>query len=95
MRVPLNSAEKKRLAAQANRLASSVTVAGGELTEAAIAHVRAALSSHPLVKVRIQTDDKREVDAAARQLAERVPCELIRRIGRVVVVHCIENGTAR
>jgi len=85
--VALSGKARRALLAQAHGLKARITLRAAELSDAAIEHVRAALTVQPLLKVRIQTDDRSECDAAARALAERLGCELVRRIGRVVVLY--------
>ncbi len=84
--MPLDPAIRRSLAAQANRLKATLTVAA-DLSPAAIAHVRQALAAGGLVKVRINTAHSAECDAIARQFAAEVPCELIKRIGYVAILY--------
>ena len=63
------------------------TVSATNLTDAAIAQVRACFANHELVKVRIHAETGGECDVAAGELAARVPCELVKRIGRVALLY--------
>ncbi len=83
----LSGKARRALLAQAHSLKARIILRAGAIDEAAVAHVRAALATQPLLKVRIQTDDRSECDHAARTLAERAGCELVRRIGRVAVLY--------
>lgn len=83
----LSGKARRALLARAHALKARVTLRAGAINDAAVEHVRAALAAQPLLKVRIQTDDRNECDAAARTLAEQLGCELVRRIGRVVVLY--------
>jgi len=85
--MPLSSAQRRALAAEANSLKATVTVSAGALGDAVVSHVRTALGSRPLVKVRIHADDAATCDAAAAELAARVPCELVQRVGRVALLY--------
>ncbi len=85
--MPLSSAQRRALAAAANRLKASVTVSADALGDAVVGHVRAVLATRALVKVRIRADDGAACDAAAAELAARVPCELVQRVGRVAVLY--------
>ncbi|MBL8878663.1 MAG: YhbY family RNA-binding protein [Phycisphaerales bacterium] len=78
---------RRELLAQANRLSANITIQAGELSPGAIDHVRTALGSRELLKIRVQGDDAQACDAAGRQLAEAVPCEFVGRVGRVVVLY--------
>jgi RNA-binding protein len=73
--------------AASHALQPVVTVSAGNLTDAAVAQVRACFAHHELVKARIHADTGDECDVAAVELAARVPCELVRRIGRVALLY--------
>ena len=83
----LSARERKALLGASHRLKPVVTLAAGELSEAAVQQVRAAFTGRPLVKLRVNTDGAAECDALAEQLAARVPCEIVRRVGHVLVLY--------
>ncbi|MBU0637804.1 MAG: YhbY family RNA-binding protein [Planctomycetes bacterium] len=83
----LSSKQRRELAAQAHHLKARVTVSADGLSAATIAHVRTAFTRQPLLKLRIQADSAAESEATARQLAAAIPCELVQRVGRVVVLY--------
>lgn len=83
----LSSQERRRLLAASHHVQTVVTIAGGPLAPATLSHVRTALRSHDLIKVRIGTEDRREFADTARALAEQVPCELVKAIGRVAILY--------
>jgi RNA-binding protein len=83
----LSSSERRALAVRGNRLKASVIVRAGELSDATVAHVRQAFGAKELIKIRISTDDREEFSRAARDLAERIPCELVQRVGRVALLY--------
>jgi len=85
--MPLSSNERRALAARGQRLRARIVIRAGELSETAVAHVRSAFARADLIKVRISTDDRVACERAAAQLAERIPCELVQRIGRVVLLY--------
>ena len=85
--MPLNSAQRRVLAARGNRLKARVIVRADELSEATVAHVRQAFGQAELLKIRISTDDRAACDRAALQLGQRVPCEVVQRVGRVVLLY--------
>ena len=88
----LSSAEKRELATRGHHLKANVNVAGGELSEATVEHVRKAFGKKELLKVRISTDDRDECAATARQLAEKLPCELVQVMGRVALLYKAGEG---
>ncbi len=83
----LTGKERRTLLAESHRLRPVATIAAGELSDGAVEHVRASFVGHELLKVRIHADSGEECDATAAELARRVPCELVKRIGRVVLLY--------
>lgn len=87
MPVPLSSAQRRELLKQSHHLKAAATFSAESLGAGAVDHVRQMLIRHETVKVRINADSGEECDAAAADLAAGVPCELVGRIGRVVILH--------
>jgi len=85
--MPLSSRQRRELAARGQRLKAKVTIAAGELSEAAVAHVRRAFARDELLKVRINADDREQFAQTAAGLAERLPAELVQLIGRVALFY--------
>ncbi len=85
--MPLSSGERRALAAQGNRLKAHVIIRADELSETTVAHVRQAFGQNELIKIRLSTDDRQECARAAEELAQRIPCELVQRVGRVVLLY--------
>lgn len=85
--MPLSPKERRTLSAAGNRLAAVTTIAAGELPDGVVAHVRQAFGERELVKVRVQADDRAACGDVGAQLAERVPCEVVARIGRVLLLY--------
>jgi putative YhbY family RNA-binding protein len=85
--VALTSKERQALVAESHRLKPAVTLAAGEVTQSVVAHVQAAFTGRALIKVRINADLGEECDATAAALAQQVPCEIVKRIGRVVLLY--------
>lgn len=90
----LSSNDRRRLAAQGNRLKASVSITADELSEAVVAHVREALRTSALVKVRVNTDDRGALRPLAEQIAARVPCEVVQCVGRVLLLHRADDATS-
>ena len=83
----LSAHERRELAARGRRLKAEVTIAAGRVSDNTVEHVRRFLAERELAKVRIRADSREECEAAAAELVQRVPCELVRRVGRVVLLH--------
>jgi RNA-binding protein YhbY len=85
--MPLTSQQRRAFVAASHRLPASLTISSGEIGEAVVAHVRSAFASRELIKVRVNAEHAPECDAAAAELAARVPCEIVKRIGHVVLLY--------
>ena len=85
--MPLSSGQRRELAAQGNRLKANIILRADELADSAIEHVRRAFGERELIKVRFSTDDRDECKQAAEALAQRVPCEVVQRVGRVALLY--------
>jgi RNA-binding protein len=83
----LTGRDRRRLAGQGQRLKAKVMVGRGGATDAVVEEIRRALTHTELLKVRIEADTAAETDALANELASRVPCHLIRRVGRVALLY--------
>jgi RNA-binding protein YhbY len=83
----LTSKQRRELLAASHALKPVATVPVDELSEALVEHVRAAFASQPLLKIRVAADNSEQTDRVAVELAGRVPCEVVKRVGRVVVLH--------
>jgi RNA-binding protein len=83
----MTAKDRRQLLADSHRLSPAVTLKAGELSDAMLAQVRSSFTRQALVKVRINADSAAECDSLAAELAEGVPCELVKRIGRVAVLY--------
>lgn len=92
--MPLDPKLRRQLAAQGHHLKPAVHLVAERLGASAVQQVRECLAAHPLIKVRIQADTGKECDAAAAELAAAVPCELVKRVGRVVLLYPAAPGAA-
>jgi len=81
------ASRRRALAARANRLKARLRVGQKGVTEALVEELRRMFTTDDLIKVRIDAEDRDEVRQVAAELCERVPCHLIQRVGRVVIVY--------
>jgi RNA-binding protein YhbY len=70
--------------ARANRLKPAAAVGKAGLTEGVLAQLRTLLAQHDLVRVRLPRGE--EAESLAREIAARVPCELVARTGFVATL---------
>jgi len=87
MHVSLTSRQRRDLLAASHSLKPVVAVSHENLSPQVVAQVRTAFEREELIKVRIHAPTATECDTAAQRLARAVPCEIVRRIGRVVVLY--------
>ncbi len=85
--MPLTAKRRQALIAASHHLKPVVTLATGDVSASVVAHVQAAFVGREILKVRINADRAEECDATATELAKRVPCEIVKRIGRVVLFY--------
>lgn len=81
----LTPKQRREIAAGANRLKTTLTIAAGEPSPSVAAHVQRALKPGGVIKVRINTDDRETCHAIATQLAQQAGVELAQVLGRVAV----------
>jgi RNA-binding protein len=82
----MNTALKKELRAKANGLKSLMTVGKAGVTDAVIAGVSRLFENHELIKIRILMDEADDAELAGMEIAQRTACELVARVGRVVIL---------
>ena len=83
----LDARKWRDLVASANRITISATVSADSISDATIEHVRRCFTKHELIKVRIATPDREAFKSAADRLAEKTPCDVVQRLGRVVTLY--------
>ena len=82
----MNTADKKRLKAQAHTLKPVIMIGNAGLTDAVLAEIEIALDSHELIKIRIRAE--RDIRAQiSDQICINTHAELIQRIGQISVVY--------
>ncbi|MEN8720858.1 MAG: YhbY family RNA-binding protein [Oceanococcaceae bacterium] len=85
--MPITSAQRRELRAQAHALNPVVQTGGKGVTEAVMAEIEAALTAHALIKVRLAGMEREDRKAAAADIARRLRAELINLIGAVCILY--------
>lgn len=82
----MNSADKKKLKAQAHNLKPVIMIGQSGLTAAVLAELELALDSHELIKVRIRAerDDRKLI---SEKICAETGAELIQSIGQIAVIY--------
>jgi RNA-binding protein len=82
----VNSADKKKLRAQAHSLKPVIMIGQSGLTAAVMAEIELALDSHELIKVRIRAEREDR-----KQISDKICIEtgatLIQTIGQIAVIY--------
>jgi RNA-binding protein len=82
----VNSADKKKLRAEAHTLNPVVMIGQSGFTVAVLAEIEQALSSHELIKVKIRAErDERKV--ISEKICTDTGAELIQTIGQIAVIY--------
>jgi RNA-binding protein YhbY len=83
----LSARVRRELIKRGHGLKAELSLSAGEISEGVIGHVRAFLSGRELGKVRIRADSAAECEQAASELEAQVPCEVVSRVGRVLLLY--------
>lgn len=82
----MNSADKKKLRAQAHGLKPVIMIGQAGLTAAVLAEIELALDSHELIKVRIRAEreDRKQI---SEKICSDTRAALIQTIGQIAVIY--------
>ena len=82
----MNSADKKKLRAEAHTLKPVVMIGQSGLTAAVLAEIELALDSHELIKVKIRAErDERKL--MSEKICTNTGAVLIQTIGQIAVIY--------
>jgi RNA-binding protein len=82
----VNSADKKKLRAEAHTLKPVVMIGQSGLTVPVLAEIEQALDSHELIKVKIRAErDERKL--ISEKICDDTGAELIQAIGQIAVIY--------
>ena len=82
----MNSADKKKLRAQAHSLKPVIMIGQSGLTTAVLAEIELALNNHELIKVRIRAE-REQRKLISEKICTDTRAELIQAIGQIVVIY--------
>ena len=82
----MNSADKKKLRAEAHTLKPVVMIGQSGLTAAVLAELEQALNSHELIKVKIRAerDERKQI---SEKICADTGAEIIQTIGQIAVIY--------
>jgi len=82
----VNSADKKKLRAEAHPLNPVVMIGQSGLTAAVLAEIEQALNTHELIKIKIRAErDERKL--ISEKICTATGAELIQTIGQIAVIY--------
>ena len=82
-----SKAELKRFRAIGHKLKPSVTIAGNGLSESVLKEVNRALLDHELIKVRVNSDDRKDRDETISAILEETKAASIQTIGSIALIY--------
>ncbi|MDO9167543.1 MAG: ribosome assembly RNA-binding protein YhbY [Methylobacter sp.] len=82
----MNSADKKKLRAQAHSLKPVIMIGQAGLTAAVLAEIELALNIHELIKVRIRAE-REDRKLISEKICTDTGAELIQGIGQIIVIY--------
>ncbi|MFN0057616.1 MAG: YhbY family RNA-binding protein [Planctomycetota bacterium] len=82
----LSGSEKRELTRRGHALKPQLALVAASIAQPHIEHLRKMFERLDLIKVRLEADERTARHAAASQLAEQVPCEVVQEIGHVVLL---------
>jgi RNA-binding protein YhbY len=86
----LNAKIRRELIRRGHALKAEFSLSAAEISDAAVEHVQTFLADRELGKIRLRADSAAECEAAAAELARRVPCEVVSRVGRVLLLYRLD-----
>ena len=87
MTKPLNLKQQRALKATAHHLKPVVLIGDKGLTEAVLKEIDRALTTHELIKVKINGGEREERHVMANEIAEKNEAQLLQVIGRTVILY--------
>ncbi len=85
--LPISALERKTLKARAHSLKAVVLIGNAGLSAPVLQEIDRALSSHELIKVRVDGADRHARDACALAICERLSAATVQVIGRILVLY--------
>ncbi len=89
--MPLTEQQKKRLRGLGHKLKPVIIVGSGGLSNSLLEEFERSLDHHELMKVRVNTGDRAERDAAIQALCEHSAAQLIQRVGNIALLFRKKN----
>jgi RNA-binding protein len=79
--------QQKQFRTQAHILKPVVMIGHSGLSDAVLKEIEIALSSHELIKIKIQTDDRETRKQISIDICSKCKAEFIQSIGKILVIY--------
>ncbi|MFN3595362.1 MAG: YhbY family RNA-binding protein [Thiobacillaceae bacterium] len=83
----LTPAQRKYLKSLAHPLKPVVMIGAAGLTEAVLREAARALAAHELIKIRVQNDDRAELETYLQTLCEALDAAPVQHIGKLLLIY--------
>lgn len=93
--LPLSSAQRSSLRAQAHDLSPVVMIGDAGLTDAVMKEAEFALAAHQLIKIRVFADEKEVRSAFMEQICEKLGASPVQMIGKLLVIYRPESAAPK
>ncbi len=84
--MPLNTKQKQLLRAEAHHLSPVVMLGQHGLTDAVLAEIEVALTTHELIKVKIAGQDREDKRAIIDRITEATRADLVQTVGHIAIL---------
>lgn len=84
--MPLNTKQKQLLRAEAHHLSPVVMLGQHGLTDAVLAEIEVALTTHELIKVKIAGQDREDKRAIINRITEATRADLVQTVGHIAIL---------
>lgn len=90
----LTHAARKAMVARGHKLEPSIVVGRQGLTDMLVAQIRRAFERTDLLKVKVGVERGHDADSIGTEIAIRVPCVVVRRVGKTLLLSRLAEADA-
>ncbi|HQT80585.1 MAG: hypothetical protein B7Z60_05125 [Ferrovum sp. 37-45-19] len=83
----LSSQQRSLLRARAHALNPVILLGQSGLTEAVLLETHRTLLAHPLIKIKLSSDDKEQRDQWALTICQRLGAAWVQQVGKILVIY--------
>lgn len=83
----LTSQQRSMLRAKAHALNPVILLGQSGLTEAVLLETHRTMLAHPLIKIKLASDDKAQRDEWAQSICQRLGAAWVQQVGKILVIY--------